>query len=83
MARLVETIMNEDLVPLCERLRRVRVVSGIPQKRLAKELGISAMGLSYLERGKRRLNLEFLFRWAGKFGLNFDLMFKNLDRGDI
>ena len=73
---MIEAIMNQDLVPLCEQLRLVRVYKKIKQADLAKDIGVSAMGLSLLERGKRAIKVDFLIKWAGRLGLITNLSFE-------
>ena len=75
---IAEQIMNQELVPLHEQLRLVRVYKKIKQEDLAKDLGISTMGLSYLERGKRKLDTNFLIKWSGRLGLRLDTTFYDI-----
>lgn len=50
-------------------LKERRVSLGISQDIVATNLGISAMGLSYLERGERTVKVDMLEKWAGIIGL--------------
>jgi transcriptional regulator with XRE-family HTH domain len=45
-----------------QRISKARKESGIRQETMAKQLGISAMGLSYIESGKRPLKVEMFFK---------------------
>jgi transcriptional regulator with XRE-family HTH domain len=60
-------------VSFCEQLRSIRRYKDIKQEDLAKDLGISCMGLSYLERGEREIKLDFLIKWAGRLGLKVNI----------
>lgn len=55
-------IKQEVNIGMALKLRRIAL--GMNQTKLAKKLGLSAMGLSYLERGTRNLKLETLDKWA-------------------
>lgn len=57
----VKTFFNTGL-PMTFLLRRKAL--GFNQSDIAKHLGLSAMGLSYLERGTRDLKLKMLEKWA-------------------
>ncbi|MBI2195635.1 MAG: helix-turn-helix transcriptional regulator [Candidatus Levybacteria bacterium] len=43
-----------------ERIRKAREVAGLTQDELGKKTGFSAMGISYLEKGQRKLKIEDL-----------------------
>lgn len=54
-------------------LRAVRLDKGIGQEELAKQLGITPMGLSHYERGERVPNLDRLEQWAQLLGYEVSL----------
>lgn len=66
MKVLVEESLQEVL-----RLRRRHKL--LTQEQVAKKLGLSAMGLSYLESGSRSLKLEMLELWAKELGLEVQI----------
>lgn len=68
---LVEEKLGEIL-----KLRRVQL--NLKQADVAKKLGLSAMGLSYLERGTRDLKLEMLQLWAKELGLDVEIKLKDV-----
>lgn len=62
--------VEESLVHIL-MLRRKQL--GINQEILAPKLGLSAMGLSYLERGTRELKVSLLELWAKELGLEVEI----------
>jgi len=56
----VKTFFNSGL-PTTLLLRRKAL--GLTQSEVAKKLGLSAMGLSHLERGSRDIKLIMLDKW--------------------
>ena len=66
MKVLVEETLQEAL-----RLRRKQKL--LTQGQVAKKLGLSAMGLSYLENGSRALKLEMLELWAKELDLEVEI----------
>lgn len=73
----MKVLVEESLIEVL-RLRRQRL--GLKQEDLAKRLNLSAMGLSYLERGSRGLKLELLELWAKELGLEVEI--KLTETGD-
>ena len=57
-----------------ERLRRLRTLKGLSQKRIAKELGVSDVGYRYYETGTRRPTFEVLPRLAIFFNVSTDYL---------
>jgi len=64
-------IIQEVDLRMALLLRRKQL--GMKQADLAKMLGLSTMGLSYLERGTRKLKLETLDKWANTLGYEVKL----------
>lgn len=58
---------------LIDTLRLRRKSLGLSQEEVADKLGLSAMGLSYLERGSRELKIEMLELWAKELGLEVEV----------
>lgn len=61
-----------------EILRAKRRELDRTQEDVAKELGLSTMGLSYLERGSRDLKVEMLEKWAAVLGMKLTITLENL-----
>lgn len=61
---------------LLEILKSRRNQLGLSQGTLAKRMGLSTMGLSYLEKGSRQLKLEILELWAQELGLDIEIKIK-------
>lgn len=51
------------------RIRELRLAKNWSQERLAEEVGCSKMQISGLERGKPKLDLEWMRRLAGPLGV--------------
>lgn len=64
-------ILVEESLQKVLKLRREQ--QGLTQAQLGAKLGLSAMGLSYLERGSRGLKLELLELWAEELGLEVEI----------
>jgi len=58
-------------------LKLKRVALGLNQKDIAKKVGLSVMGLSYLERGTRYLKLETLDKWTKALGMEVEINLSN------
>jgi transcriptional regulator with XRE-family HTH domain len=52
-------------------LRRMRQEAGLSQERLAVRMGLSRVDISQWERGKRKIGLVRLCRWADAIGVDF------------
>ena len=61
MKLIVDTNINEFL-------QMARKRKNLNQTEVAKQLGLSAMGLSYLEKGSREIKVSVLERWASFLG---------------
>lgn len=61
-----------------EILRAKRRELDRTQEEVAKELGLSTMGLSYLERGSRNLKIEMLDKWATVLGMKLTITLEDL-----
>lgn len=61
-----------------EILRAKRRELDRTQEDVAKELGLSTMGLSYLERGSRDLKVEMLDKWATVLGMKLTITLEDL-----
>ena len=46
---------------------------GMSQSDLAPKIGLSTMGLSYLERGTRKLKVEVLEKWIEALGMEIEI----------
>lgn len=66
----MKILVEESLV---EILKLRRKTLNITQSQLAKKLGLSTMGLSYLEKGSRGLKIELLNLWAKELGLEVEI----------
>ena len=62
----IKSLFETD-IPTILLLRRKAL--RLNQSDVAKKLGLSAMGLSYLETGKRELKLTLLEKWTKVLGL--------------
>ncbi|MEK6878169.1 MAG: helix-turn-helix transcriptional regulator [Nanoarchaeota archaeon] len=62
----IKSLFETD-IPTILLLRRKAL--RLNQADVAKKLGLSAMGLSYLETGKRELKLTLLEKWTKVLGL--------------
>ena len=61
----------EDSLVTILKLRRKQLK--ISQEDLGKKLGLSAMGLSYLENENRGLKVDLLELWARELGLEVEI----------
>lgn len=59
-------------------LKQIRTRKKLKQEDIASKLGISKMGLSYLENGKRGLKVEVLEKWGKILGKELVITFKNI-----
>lgn len=61
MKLIIDTNINEFL-------QMARKRQNLTQTDVAKQLGLSAMGLSYLENGSREIKVSVLEKWAKLLG---------------
>ena len=54
-------------------LRQTRESKRMKQEDIAKELGVSPMGLSFFETGKRIPKIEFIEKWANLLGYEVEI----------
>lgn len=66
MGLYMKIIAKEELVDIL-KIRRKKL--GLTQSEVAKKLGLTTMGFSYIERGARALRVETLDSWAEALGL--------------
>jgi transcriptional regulator with XRE-family HTH domain len=71
----MKIIVEDKLIDIL-KLRRKQL--NLTQEELAVKLGLSTMGLSYLESGSRGLKLELLNLWAKELGLEVEISVKEL-----
>lgn len=57
------------------KLLKLRLDHGLTQGDIAKELGMTRAGYSYIERGKRNISYSMAFKIAKVFGKNPDDIF--------
>jgi len=67
-------VLVEESIQQVLRLRREQL--RLTQAEVGEKLGLSAMGLSYLERGSRNLKVELLELWAEELGLEVEIRLK-------
>jgi len=61
-----------------ERIRKAREEAGLTQGELGKKIGFSAMGISYLEKGLRKLKVEDLEAIAKALSLSSSYLLEPL-----
>lgn len=61
---------GEKMIYYTERLKELRTYNDIPQKEIAKELGISQQHYSMYESGKRILNAEQIIKICKKYDIS-------------
>ena len=59
--------MNEKII-VGERIKKARLNAGFTQEELGKKIGFSAMGISYLENGSRKIKIEDLQKISSVLG---------------
>lgn len=68
---------KEESVPEYARvLKQARLTKKMTQEDVGKSLGVSAMGMSFFESGKRIPRLDTFERWIDIFDLKLNLDFK-------
>lgn len=60
----------DNQVLIGERIKKAREKAGLTQSQLGEMLGYSAMGISYLEKGLRKIKIEHLEKIAEKLKVN-------------
>lgn len=61
----------------CQVLKTRRERMGYKQSEIAEKLGISAMGLSHFENGRRNPSVEMIEKWAQTMGAEIWLEIRN------
>ena len=72
--RFNEVIFMEAKETFGDRLRDLRNISGISQKVLCNDLGISKAALSYYENGQRVPDIDILLNIAKRFNVSADYL---------
>ena len=68
--------MDYDIIQSGERIRQLRVESGLTQEKLAAELNIDRSLLSHVEAGKRGCSVDLFVRLSNFFGVSLDLLIR-------
>lgn len=63
-------------LPIGENIRRLRIKSGLTQRALAYELGVSVQAVSKWEQGRSYPDLDLLPKIAEFFGVGIDRLFE-------
>jgi len=79
-----------DYKEIGKKIKQLREISGLTQKRLSEILGYSEAHISHLESGNRSLGIEDLKKLANYFGVTYDyflnqksnIQFRSQSNGD-
>lgn len=74
MAPRKESIMYYDIVKSGKRIKEMRKRAGMTQAELAEKLGISADGMSNIERGKNGVSVDLFGVMAQVLGSSVDYL---------
>ena len=66
--------MDYNIIQSGERIRQLRVESGLTQEKLASALNIDRSLLSHVEAGKRGCSVDLFVRLSNFFGVSLDLL---------
>ena len=62
-----------------ERIKELRIESGLSQAVLAKQVGVSQKAIDYWERGVNEPKASYVIALVRFFGLSFDEFFSEID----
>ena len=65
-----------DAVAMGQRIRRLRLMKGMTQERLAERLGLSVSFVGHMERGSRLASLETLIGLSEELGVSADFLLR-------
>lgn len=69
MIKLSHPLQND----FCAALRQRREELKLTQETVAEKIGVSAMGLSHWETGRRKIKISDLEKWSEALGYNIEI----------
>ena len=68
---------NETKLFLCQRLKELRILNNISMREMAKYLNIDFQKIQKIEKGKIRLNKEYLYKICERLNINIEKFINN------